>query len=111
MEDLKDMIEKEEIFAVYKDEKIIGYAIFNISTKNRRGFYNRKVFMVDSICIDERIRGKGIGKTFMQYLIQYAKEKECTDFELTVSPENEYAIRLYKNLGMRIKNIKYQMKI
>ena len=111
LEELKGLIEKEEILITEIDGDIVGYIVFSITERNKKGFFNRKILMIDSICVDEKVRGNGIGKRMIEYLLDKAKELLCTDVELTVSQENEYAIRLYESLGMKVKNIKYQMKI
>ena len=46
-----------------------------------------------------------------KYIKEIAIENGCTDMYLTANEENEEAIRLYKKIGMKVKNISYSMQL
>lgn len=71
----------------------------------------RKLLVVDTLCVDENYRGKGIGTKLLEFAKNLGKEKNCTDMYLTVNPKNENAINVYEKFGMRLKDITYMMEI
>ncbi len=66
---------------------------------------------VDTLCIDEKFRGQGIGTKMLEFAKRLGKEKNCTDMYLTVNPNNKNAIKVYENFGMEVHNISYMMKL
>lgn len=71
---------------------------------------NRKILHIENICIDKKHQKKEIGKKLYNQIIQLAKEKNIKNIELMVWEFNENAIKFYKNLGMSIKNLKFEKK-
>lgn len=109
--DFEVMIQNKEIFVAKVDEKIVGYIMFNIKEKNSAHMRYRKQLSIEAICVDEKNRGKGIGRSLLEYAKTMAKEKNCTDMHLTVNEENKKAIQLYEKLGFKVGNIAYLMRI
>jgi ribosomal-protein-alanine N-acetyltransferase len=52
-----------------------------------------------NICIRNDLRGVGIGRRLMDFLLGRAKEAEMQDVFLEVRPSNPVAIKLYESLG------------
>ncbi len=67
--------------------------------------------LLKSICIDEEFRGQGIGTKILEFTKNIAKEQNCTDMHLTVNPNNENVIKVYKRFGMKVHNLSYMMKL
>lgn len=110
-EELKEKIDNGEIFVAKLENNIVGYIIFNIKEKNNPNMRYRKQLNIEAICIDEKNRGRGIGKELLKFVRVIAKENNCTDMYLTVNEENINAIKLYEKFGFKVKNIAYSMKI
>lgn len=51
------------------------------------------------ICILSEYQGKGLGKKIMNYLIDFAQQKNVSQIKLTVDNDNILAIKLYEKLG------------
>ena len=68
-----------------ENQNIIGYGHLDLEERVWLG-----------ICICEEFRRKGFGKTVMNYLIEYAKEKDIGDIYLTVDRNNTVAKALYE---------------
>lgn len=111
----KDFFEKliadKQIYIAKLDNKIIGYLIVMIKEQNNPVMKLKKYLIIDTICVDKRYRGKGIGKELLEFAKGIAKEYNCTDLQLSVNPENTNAINVYENFGFEVKNISYSMKI
>jgi ribosomal protein S18 acetylase RimI-like enzyme len=110
-DEFAELVNNKSIYVAQDEDKIIGYVIFNIKEQQKEGYPYRKVLHLDVVGVDESCRGKGVGQKLIKFLLEVCKDNDFTDFELTVSPENEKAIKFYEELGMKVKNIKYQMNI
>lgn len=109
--DFDEMIKSKEIFIAKIQNEIVGYITFNIKEKTNPAMRYRRQLQIDTLCIDEKYRGKGIGTKLLEYLKEYGKENNCTDMYLTVNEENETAIRTYEKFGFKVKSIAYSMQI
>ena len=110
-EEFKEKIQAKEIYIAKTEEKIVGYMTLNIKEKSNPIMKYKKYLTIEAICVDKDERSKGIGTLLLNYAKNKGKEKGCTDLYLTVNKENENAIKLYENLGFRVKNIAYSMEI
>lgn len=110
-ERLKGLLEGNNIYVAKIDEKIVGYIIIDIIEKKNSFMRYRKLLEVDTLCVDENYRGKGIGTKLLEFAKKLGKENNCTDIYLTVNEENDNAIKVYENFGMKVKSIAYMMEI
>ena len=109
--EFEEKIQTKEIYIAKTEEKIVGYMTLNIKEKSNPIMKYKKYLTIEAICVDKDERSKGIGTLLLNYAKNKGKEKGCTDLYLTVNKENENAIKLYENLGFRVKNIAYSMEI
>lgn len=94
------------------ENEIVGICFSQIrEISNNKIMKNRKILHIENICVDENHQKKGIGKKLYKQIVQLAKEKNIDNIELMVWGFNENAIKFYKNLGMNIKNLKFEQKI
>lgn len=94
------------------ENEIVGICFSQIKEiSNNKIMKNRKILHIENICVDENHQKKGIGKKLYKQIVQLAKEKNIDNIELMVWGFNENAIKFYKNLGMNIKNLKFEHKI
>jgi GNAT superfamily N-acetyltransferase len=85
----------EVLIAEYKGEaSAIALFFHNFSTfEGKPGIY------LEDIYVRPHLRGKGIGKLMLEYLIELAKTRGCARVEWSVLNWNEPAINFYKKLG------------
>ena len=110
-ERLKGLLNKKSIYVAKIGEEIVGYIIIDIMEKDNSFIRYRKLLVVDTLCVDEKYRGKGIGTKLLEYAKNLGKENNCTDMYLTVNPKNENAIKVYEKFGMKLKDMTYMMEI
>jgi len=55
--------------------------------------------IIEDVIVDERARGKGIGRFLTEAAILYAKEHGAKNINLTSSPKREAANILYQKMG------------
>lgn len=56
---------------------------------------------VESVRVDTKHRGKGLGKELMTWAIERAKREGCQVLQLTTNGERTDAHRFYENLGFK----------
>lgn len=89
-----------EFVGIY-EEKIVGYFVLNEIIDVVK---NIKIFHVDYVCVDENMRGLGIGKELMKYAIKYATDNGISRMELTSSSKRKAAHQLYLGMGFVIRD-------
>lgn len=57
---------------------------------------------IDTVCIDTKFRGRGIGTQLLNYAEEVAKQTGIKKLSLNVETQKEPAIRLYERLGYKI---------
>lgn len=57
------------------------------------------------IAVDEKVRGKAIGKKLINAAIGYFLEKDVTEVEVVTQKANKPACFFYESMGFKIKNI------
>ena len=86
---------------VYDDGGIKGYAFCVLEEqRDSDSLAERKSLYIDDVCVDEKERGKHIGKTLYEAVLALAREKDCYHVTLNVWTLNEGAMRFYEALGM-----------
>ena len=89
---------------VYDDGEVQGYAFCQITeVKDHKLLENVKTLYIDDICVDEHARGKHIGKTLYEHVLNYARSIQCHHITLNVWEGNNPAISFYKNMGMQVQ--------
>ena len=59
-----------------------------------------KTLYIDDLCVDEKLRGRGIGKELYSAAVSLAREMGCYNLTLNVWSCNPSAIKFYQSLGL-----------
>ena len=59
-----------------------------------------KTLYIDDLCVDEKLRGKHIGKELYESAVKLAKENGCYNLTLNVWSCNPSAMRFYEAQGL-----------
>ncbi|HEO97727.1 MAG: GNAT family N-acetyltransferase [Campylobacterales bacterium] len=84
-------IRRRHILVVKIDSKVVGYLLF---------FTYKKSWRIYSIAIAEEFRRKGLGRSLINYLREYAAGK-AGYLLLEVKTDNTQALNLYSLLGFK----------
>ncbi|PGM56934.1 GNAT family N-acetyltransferase [Bacillus sp. AFS053548] len=107
---LKD--DKQHILVATLGTAIVGVAVLKKEEILENSFVNaRKILLVNSLCVDDASRKKGIGRKLMQSILDFAKEMNVDSIELGVSESNQNAIHFYESIGMATKNRKMEFRL
>ena len=68
-----------------------------------------KTLYIDDLCVDEKQRGKGIGKALYDHVLAFAKENNCYNVTLNVWAGNDSALKFYQRQGLTMQ--KYGMEV
>ena len=104
-------ISNRELYVAKLDKQIVGYVSLKLRNYDHPGLVKRKVMVVDEICVEESLRGHGIGKAMMEDVHALAKAFRCTDLQLGVYPQNDEAVGFYQKCGFTIRSIDMQRKV
>lgn len=87
---------------VYDDGGVKGYAFCVMQeTKGDNVRCDMKTLYIDDLCVDERSRGKHIGKSLYEYVKKYAKDEGCYNLTLNVWECNPSARAFYDKQGLK----------
>ena len=89
---------------VYDDGEVQGYAFCQLTeVKDNLLLEDNKTLYIDDICVDEKARGKHVGKALYEYVRDHARSIGCHNITLNVWEGNNPAISFYKNMGMQVQ--------
>ena len=89
---------------VYDDGVVQGYAFCQITEhKGDQLLQDIKTLYIDDICVDEKARGKHVGKALYEYVRDYARLIGCNNITLNVWEGNDPALHFYRNMGMQVQ--------
>jgi len=94
------------VFVAVEERKVLGCCLCRINT-----FFRDPVIVdhtdccIDSLCVDESFRRKGIGTVLYQTVCRYAKQRSCRSVTLHVPSCNEGAMKFYASLGLKPQQV------
>lgn len=102
---LKDLIadDSRPIFvAADENGRVLGYAfcVFQQYPDNNI-LTDIKTLYIDDLCVDETLRGRHIGRSLYDYVLNYAKESGCYNVTLNVWSCNQGAMKFYESCGLK----------
>lgn len=101
--DLKRLLKdaSKPIFVAVLEEKVVGY-VFCVQKRleNNSIMTDILTLHIDDLCVDETMRGKGVGTALYEFARQYARGLGCYNLTLNVWALNDSAKRFYEKCGM-----------
>ena len=88
-----------ELIVAECDGEIIGS--LQLTFTPSLSYQGSKRCTVESVRVDSKLRGQGIGREMMLWAIERAKEKGCLSIQLTTHKDRKDAHRFYENLGFK----------
>ena len=81
---------------VYAGGELAGYIILTLGYSFE---YRGQDAFIDELYIEEKYRGRGLGRRTMEFVEQRARELEVNAVHLEVDRENEPGLALYRRCG------------
>lgn len=103
-DELKELLKDPQrpiLVSVDESDDVMGYC-FGIYQQhiNNSVLTDIKTLYIDDLCVDEKLRGKHIGKELYEAAVNIAKENGCYNLTLNVWSCNPSAIRFYEAQGL-----------
>ena len=98
-----------ELIVAENDGEIIG--MLQITFTPSISFQGSKRATVESVRVDKKYRGCGIGKELMRWAIERARGENCHILQLTTDGERKDAHRFYENLGFAGTHLGMKLKL
>ena len=89
------------------DNRVVAVAGFSISESLAYG----KFLYVYDLVVDENTRSKGYGKHLFEWLVDYAKSKDCKAFKLDSGVQRCDAHRFYFRQRMKIASYHFSLSL
>ena len=97
------------VYVAKLEQTVVGYVVLSFQRKDGPGVHPKKIMRIDSVCVDETLRGHGLGKTMMEDVKALARAFGCNGINLSVHPENDRAVGFYQKCGFTIRTINMEM--
>ncbi len=107
-EELTEIIQddKRPIFVGMLDDHVAGYAFCVFQEHvGERSLSDIRTLYIDDLCVEEKLRGKHIGKQLYEYVLGFAKEQGCYNVTLNVWACNPSAMKFYESCGLSVQKI------
>jgi len=101
-----ELMQKEKEFincfvAETESKEIVGYVVYFFAYYT---WFGKSLYM-DDLYVKDAFRGKGIGSSLINAVINLARKENCHKLRWQVSGWNKPAIEFYKKLGATIDDI------
>lgn len=107
-EELTEIIQddKRPIFVGMLDGHVAGYAFCVFQEHvGERSLSDIRTLYIDDLCVEEKLRGKHIGKQLYEYVLGFAREQGCYNVTLNVWACNPSAMQFYESCGLSVQKI------
>jgi GNAT superfamily N-acetyltransferase len=98
-----------ELIVAEMDGAVVG--TLQITFTPSISFQGGKRAGVESVRVDAKYRGQGIGRELMLWAIERAKEAGCVSMQLTTNIERTDAHRFYENLGFKKSHLGMKLNL
>lgn len=104
--------ENKPIFVCVDDGLVLGHAFCMVTeSKGDKLLQDIKTLYIDDICVDERFRGRHVGKALYEHVRDYALSIGCNNITLNVWEGNLPAESFYKNMGMKVQKTTMEIRL
>lgn len=83
---------------------VVGFITLACQTESHTLFQPVRSVRVNSVCVVEQMRGKGIGRLLMQRAESWAVERGAAEVRLVVWAFNGAALKMYEELGYEVRS-------
>ena len=109
LEIYKQAVKERTFFAAEYDRNVAGILFIRYRHIENPNQVTRNIIFVDSMAVDEKYRGKGIGHAFFDFLKNLKNEKGYDGIELQVNAKNKAAYKIYSDYGFTNKSINMEL--
>ena len=109
-EAFEKMVETNTFFvAENANEKIVGVLEIAFRHVETPAHVTRDIIFIDTMAVDEKYRGLGVGHKMFEFLKTMKSEKNMDGIELQVNAKNRAAYEMYQKYGFTEKSINMEL--
>lgn len=101
--ELEQIVQNDDLpvfVCVDEDDRVLGHGFCIMERYGGQLMTERKTLYIDDICVDEAVRGQGVGQALYARIVEYARETGCYNITLNVWTCNPGAMRFYEKMGL-----------
>lgn len=105
-QELEDLLgdNSKPVFVFESENGVLGHAFCIITViRDDKLLQDIKTLYIDDICVDEKARGKHVGKALYEHVHDYALSIGCNNITLNVWEGNDAALSFYRSMGMKVQ--------
>lgn len=103
------IVEDDTFFVAEADGLVVGIMEIMFRHIETPSHVTRDVIFIDSMAVDAKYRGLGIGHLFFEKVKQIKEQKHCDGIELQVNSKNQAAYEMYLKYGFTVKSINMEL--
>ncbi len=96
---------EQQIFVADLKGEVVGLLIYLVRQICGGPVKEREVLFVDSMAVEEKYRGRGIGHKLFDTLLELCRERKYDGLELQVNARNAAARAMYEKYGFTEKSV------
>ena len=98
------------VFVYEENGQVLGHAFCLFQRHEENAVLtNALTLYIDDLCVDERHRGKHIGRRLFDHAVEFARSSGCYNVTLNVWAQNEAALAFYRKQGLQPQKIGMEM--
>lgn len=105
----KEIIENGTFFMAECDDNVVGILEIKFRHVESPSHVTRDIIFVDTMAVDEKYRGKGIGHQMFDFLKEMKNSRNMDGIELQVNARNAAAYEMYRKYGFTEKSINMEL--
>ena len=109
LEIYEQAVNDKTLFVAEYGEHVAGILLIEYRHIENPVQVTRNIINIDSMAVDEKYRGRGIGRAFFDFLKELRDQTECDGIELQVNAKNEAARKMYTDCGFTEKSINMEL--
>ncbi len=102
----EEALARGDLFAMVGDDKVVAVAVINqiqvpeyVDATWKHDATNEEVMVLHGLAVDPLEKGRGLGRAFVAFYEDYAKQYRCPALRMDTNVKNSRARRLYQSLG------------
>lgn len=105
----RQAVNEGAFFVAEYDGNVAGILFIIFRHIEKPNQVTRDILFIDSMAVDEKYRGKGIGHAFFDFLKDLKQQKGYDGIELQVNAKNKAAYKIYSDYGFTNKSINMEL--
>lgn len=100
---------RQRVLVVEEGGRVVATATLMVLPNLSHG--GRPVAQLESVVVDERERGRGVGERLVRYCVDEARRVGCFRMQLTSNATREGAHRFYRRLGFSASHVGFKLTL